>query len=96
MYTRREFGLLSAGALFLPRSLHAIESKVAGVRIGAQSYSFRELPRPEGAADMVDVIVKAMTECGLGELELFAAHLEPRMPFVFGPRFAMQISPRSE
>jgi sugar phosphate isomerase/epimerase len=84
MYTRREFGVLSLGALALPRSLYAIDSKVSGVRLGAQSYSFRELPRPEGAPDMVDVIIKAMTECGLGELELFAAHLEPRTPSFFG------------
>jgi sugar phosphate isomerase/epimerase len=84
MYTRREFGVLSLGALALPKALYAIDSKVAGVRLGAQSYSFRELPRPEGALDMVDVIIKAMTECGLGELELFAPHLEPRQPFQFG------------
>jgi sugar phosphate isomerase/epimerase len=87
MYTRREFSILSAGAagaLMLPRALFAIDSKVAGVRLGVQSYSFRELPRPDGAADMVDVVIKAMTECGLGECELFAPHIEPRMPMLFG------------
>ena len=98
MYTRREFGILSAGALgvmALPRSLFAIDSKVAGVRLGVQSYSFRELPRPEGA-DMVDVVIKAMTECGLGECELFAPHIEPRMPMMFGRPRPAPGSPEAE
>lgn len=81
MYTRREFGAQAIGAFALPRTLlAAIDSKVGGVRLGVQTYSFRELPRPEGA-DLVDVIVKAMSECGLGECELFAPHLEPRPAF---------------
>ena len=78
MPTRREFGKLAVGVLGLPRALSAaIDSTVNGVRLGVQSYSFRELPRPEGA-DLVDVIIKGMTECGLGECELFAPHVEPR------------------
>ncbi len=95
MYTRREFGVLSLGALALPKALYAIDSKVAGVRIGAQSYSFRELPRPE-TGDMVDVVIKAMTEVGLGELELFAPHIEPRMPFAFGRPRPAPGSPEAE
>ena len=81
MYTRREFGQLSLAALALPRALAAapaaVDSKVAGVRLGVQTYSFRELPRPEGG-DAVDVIIKAMTECGLGECELWSPQIEPR------------------
>jgi sugar phosphate isomerase/epimerase len=84
MYTRREFGVLSLGSLLLPKALYAIDSKVSGVRLGVQSYSFRELQRPEGAADMVDVVIDAMKQCGLGECELFAPHIEPRMPNFFG------------
>lgn len=80
MYTRREFGARALGALALPRTLFAIDSKVSGVRLGVQSYSFRELPRPEGG-DLVDVVIKAMTACGLGECELFAPHIEPRQTF---------------
>lgn len=95
MYTRREFGVLSLSALALPKRLFAIDSKVAGVRLGAQTYSFRELPRPEGG-DMVDVIVKAMSECGLGECELFAPHIEPRMPFAFGRPRPAPGSPEAE
>jgi sugar phosphate isomerase/epimerase len=79
MYTRREFGTLALGALALPRALSAaVDSTVSGVRLGVQTYSFREMPRPDGG-DMVDVIIKAMTECGLAECELFAPHLEPRL-----------------
>jgi sugar phosphate isomerase/epimerase len=79
MHTRREFGRLAIGALALPRALSAaVGSAVGGVRLGVQTYSFRELPRPEGG-DMIDVVIKAMTECGLAECELFAPHVEPRL-----------------
>jgi len=95
MYTRREFGVLSLAALALPKRLYAIDSKVAGVRLGVQTYSFRELPRPE-TGDMVDVIIKSMTECALGECELFAPHVEPRMPSMFGRPRPAPGSPEAE
>ena len=41
--TRREFGAMSLGSLTLPRLLSA--QTIAGVRLGVQTYSFRELPR---------------------------------------------------
>jgi sugar phosphate isomerase/epimerase len=78
MYSRREFGKLTLAALALPRALMAaVDSKVKGVRFGVQTYSFRDLPRPD-AGDAVDVIIKAMTQCGLGECELWSPMLEPR------------------
>ena len=82
MYTRRQFGALSLGAFALPRmAAAAIDSRVAGVRLGAQSYSFRDLPRrPSG--DAVDAIIMAFTEVGLGECELWAPQVEPQ----FGPQ----------
>ncbi|PYQ46194.1 MAG: sugar phosphate isomerase/epimerase [Acidobacteria bacterium] len=77
MYSRREFGKLTLAALALPRTLTAaVDSKVKGVRFGVQTYSFRDLPRPEGG-DAVDVIIQAMTACGLGECELWSPQLEP-------------------
>ncbi len=77
MYSRREFGRLTLAALALPRTLMAaVDSKVKGVRFGVQTYSFRDLPRPEGG-DAVDVIIQAMTACGLGECELWSPQLEP-------------------
>jgi sugar phosphate isomerase/epimerase len=79
MYTRRQFGQMSLAALALPRALSATaaDAKKTGVRLGVQTYSFREIPRPEGSADSVDVIVKAMTECGLTECELWSPQIEP-------------------
>src|SRR3954471_21364506 len=81
MYTRREFGAMTLASLALPRALRAaaarVDSTVAGVRFGVQTYSFRDLPRAEGT-DMVDPIIKAMTACGLAECELWSPEIEPR------------------
>ena len=79
MITRREFGKIALAGAALPRFLEAnVDSKIAGVRLGAQTYSFRDLPRPAGASDSVDVVIKALTDCGLSECELFAPQLEPQ------------------
>ena len=77
MYTRREFGRLALGGAALPLIGRLADSKVGGVRLGVQTYSFRELPRTEGS-DHVDVIISAMKDCGLSECELFAPQVEPR------------------
>ena len=78
MYSRREFGVAALGALALPRALMAaVHSRVRGVRLGVQTYSYRDLPRPD-SGDMVDVIIKAMTDDGLGECELWSPQVEPR------------------
>src|SRR5215470_1957443 len=74
MYTRREFGKLTLAGMALPGLL---DSVVSGVRVGVQTYSFREMPRTPGQ-DHVDTIIKAMTECGLTECELFAPQVEPQ------------------
>jgi sugar phosphate isomerase/epimerase len=57
----------------------AADSRIGGVRIGAQTYSFRELPRTPGG-DAVDVVIRAMTDCGLSECELWAPQVEPQFP----------------
>jgi sugar phosphate isomerase/epimerase len=81
MYTRRAFGKATFAALTLPRLATAaaagIDSKVAGVRLGVQTYSFRDLPRQPGT-DAVDTIIAAMTTCGIGECEVFAPQVEPQ------------------
>jgi len=73
MYTRRDFakialaGIPAAGLLGQKK----INSTIGGVLLGAQSYSFREKP--------LDGVIQAMAEVGLGECELFAPHVEPRL-----------------
>src|SRR5262245_38400148 len=74
MLTRREFGTLTLAGLVLPRLVEA-DSIVSGVHLGAQTYSFRELPRAPDS-DAVDTVIKAMTDCGLSECELFAPQVE--------------------
>jgi len=73
---RRDFMKLAAAMPFLGK----IDSVVNGVRLGTITYSFRDLPRTPGAPDAVDVMIKALTECGIGEIELFAPHIEPAFP----------------
>jgi len=70
---RREFIKLAAAVPFLG----GIDSVVKGVRLGTITYSFRDLPRTPGAEDAIDVMIKALTECGIGEIELFSPHAEP-------------------
>ncbi|MDE3166843.1 MAG: sugar phosphate isomerase/epimerase [Acidobacteriota bacterium] len=72
MYTRRDFGKIALAALPASalRAQKKINSTLAGVRIGAQSYSFREKP--------LDGVIQAMTGIGLGECELFSPHIEPK------------------
>ncbi len=73
MFTRRDFSKL---ALAVPAAAAyaqtRINSVVNGVMLGAQSYSFREKP--------FDQMLQAFVDTGLGECELFAPHIEPRLP----------------
>lgn len=70
LLTRRAFGQLTLAGLPLTWALAQGNSKVNGVRIGVQSYSFRNLS--------LDDAIKAMTDIGIGECELFSGHVEPR------------------
>ncbi len=71
---RREFGKLAAGAALVAgapvRAFNKIDSKIAGVQIGAQTYSFRDRS--------FDAMIDAMKEVGLGECELWDGHLLPK------------------
>ena len=77
MYTRRDLAKLAiAGPLaaaFSTRGAMAagpkIDSKINGVMIGAQSYSFRDRD--------LDGCIAGMKEVGLGYVELWQGHLEP-------------------
>ena len=88
MLTRRDFGKIAfaagvvrptpfSGALETAAAAAGSGSIVNGVRVGVQTYSFRDLPRPAGAADSVDVVIDAIKASGLAECELFSPQLEP-------------------
>lgn len=79
MFTRREFARLMAAGVVGPAAWSERAQQVAGVRLGVQTYSFRDLPRPAGA-DLSGPIVEAMKACGLTECELYSPHLEPASP----------------
>src|SRR6187399_2406884 len=73
-YSRREFsgllvgGLAAAPFVGLAAAQKAASSKIAGVRVGTQSYSFRDRPLNEAIAAMVTV--------GLSHCELWSGHTE--------------------
>jgi sugar phosphate isomerase/epimerase len=48
-----------------------INSTIRGVQLGAQTYSFRNLP--------LDGMIQAMVEVGLGDCEVYSPHVEPRV-----------------
>src|SRR3954471_13222375 len=73
MISRRQFGQLALAGVAFPRLASA--QTVNGVRLGVQTYSFRDLPRGPGG-DAVDVVIKAMKDCGATECELFAPQVE--------------------
>jgi sugar phosphate isomerase/epimerase len=90
MLTRRKFGQLAVAGLAFPRLASA--QVVGGVRLGVQTYSFRDLPR--GRDDGIDPILEAMKACGITECELFAPQVEPQ--FSSGTRGARGAPPSPE
>jgi sugar phosphate isomerase/epimerase len=69
MITRREFAKFATAAVAIP-SLAAIDSKIDGVMIGAQTYSFQHLP--------LDDCISSMKQIGLGYAELDQRHIQPK------------------
>jgi sugar phosphate isomerase/epimerase len=83
MLTRREFGKLTFAGFAMagrPEGRPGLQTVppaiVDGVRLGVQTYSFRDIPRTTGG-DAIEPIVAAMTACGLTECELWAQQVEP-------------------
>src|SRR5262245_22400357 len=70
MISRRDFAKTALAGLPLTAALAKLDSKVGGVQIGVQSYSFRDRG--------LDEAIKAMTEVGLAECELWQGHVEPK------------------
>ena len=74
MFSRRDFGKIALSAIPLSAAAGAakINSKIKGVQIGLQSYSFRDRPMAKA--------IEACKEVGLGEVELWQGHVEPQTP----------------
>ena len=68
MHTRRDFGKIALAAFPVARAFGAINSKIAGVQVGAITYSFGSMP--------LDDVIKAYVDIGLGEMELMSNTLE--------------------
>ena len=74
MFTRRDFGRMA----FLPVSTmlaKKIDSIVNGVQFGLQSYIFSDIGLPHDS--ILDLVIKSMVECGLGECDLYVPLVEP-------------------
>lgn len=76
MYTRREFGQILGAGLPLAMMLRRINSNVDGVRLGAITYSFNDMPNVLGQ-DHVDNVIEDCKGCGAGVIELMSNHVEP-------------------
>ncbi|HSU61113.1 MAG TPA: TIM barrel protein [Bryobacteraceae bacterium] len=67
--SRRDLLKIAIAGLPLSAALaKTIDSKIDGVQLGVQSYSFRDLP--------LDGAIQAMVADGLGDCELFSPHVE--------------------
>jgi len=96
MHSRRDFSKIALSkialaASALPQASGAgVNSAVNGVTLGTTTYSFQDLRRITGE-DNVGDIIKALTACGVGEIELCSANIEPTpagaMKPAFGPSY---------
>jgi sugar phosphate isomerase/epimerase len=69
MHSRRNFNRIVLGAAGAASLCAKPDSRVKGVLIGAQTYSFRDRS--------LDEAIKAMSDIGLSYAELWSGHLEP-------------------
>jgi sugar phosphate isomerase/epimerase len=79
MYSRRDFGKLAAMALPLSAAINSqADAMFHGVRLGAITYSFHDMPDVVGQ-DHVDAVIADCKACGLELIELLSSHVEPYM-----------------
>jgi len=88
MHTRRDIGKLALGGLALSglstTLAFAAKSDSAGsVRLGATTWSLRDLPRIPGK-DNIDDLIKPLQSAGVSEIDLWSYNTEPAGPN-FGP-----------
>ncbi len=70
MFSRRQLGRLALAGLPLVGRLRALDSTIAGVRMGCQSACFTF------SGIGIDGIVKTMTDVGLAEIDVMSEHVE--------------------
>jgi sugar phosphate isomerase/epimerase len=83
-FTRRDLGKIALASVPLSRAFGAkmINSKIAGVQVGAITYSFNTIASPDPQA-----IIRAYAEIGLGEAELMSNHCEALAGMPATPNF---------
>ncbi|HVV45710.1 MAG TPA: hypothetical protein VHC72_10900, partial [Bryobacteraceae bacterium] len=84
MHTRREIGRLALGtaaaaALPVSRLFAVPEAAVLSVRLGATTYSLRDLPRIPGKDNVADLI-KPLQDAGVKTIDLWSYNTEPAGP----------------
>ncbi|MGE0816489.1 MAG: sugar phosphate isomerase/epimerase family protein [Vicinamibacterales bacterium] len=81
MTNRRDFSRAAAAAAVWPvlSGRLARAAPVAGVPLGVQTYSFREIARP-AAPEALDVVLQSMNACGVDECELWSPQIELAAP----------------
>ncbi len=80
MYSRRDFGKMALVGLPVPMALGAASDALpTGVRLGATTYSLRDLPRVPGK-DNIDDLINALHTVGVREVDLFSYNTEPAGP----------------
>jgi sugar phosphate isomerase/epimerase len=79
--TRRQFARTAIAGAVVPAMIGrwATAAPVEGVRLGVQTYSFRELTK-QGTPDALVTIISAMKSCGLDECERWSPQIELSPP----------------
>jgi sugar phosphate isomerase/epimerase len=84
MYTRRDIGRIALGGAALGTMYAASSEPVnAGVRLGATTWSLRDLTRIPGK-DNIDDLIQPLKSAGVTEIDLWSYNTEPAGPN-FGP-----------
>jgi hypothetical protein len=81
MYTRRDIGKIALGGIALSTAFGA--GSETGVRLGATTWSLRDLPRVPGKNNIPDLI-QPLKSAGVTEIDLWSYNVEPAGPN-FGP-----------
>jgi sugar phosphate isomerase/epimerase len=76
MLTRRNFGKTILAGIPASFALARVDSIVHGVRLGASTYSFRDMQRMP-IDERLPAVIQALTDCGVGIAELFSPTIEP-------------------